>query len=241
MTSAGDGRCPRCGQQNREQARFCRDCGADLPAHQERPGPSTVTNAELRAGADGRARAPGTAARSEDDRRRLRLRVAVPFTVLLLAGIIAFAGWKARWPAAVFGARHTGATQTLPASTGMPSPRHAPTSGGPSPSPSESSVPATPQPPGPAATVRAYFAAINSRDYAKAWRLGGRNFSSSYTAYVNGFASTVSDSITIISVSGTIVTVQLVALQADGTTKTYQGTYTVTNGVLVASDIQQTG
>ena len=33
---------------------------------------------------------------------------------------------------------------------------------------------------GPAATVRAYVAAINGRDYARAWSLGGRNTGQSY-------------------------------------------------------------
>jgi hypothetical protein len=87
--------------------------------------------------------------------------------------------------------------------------------------------------------VKEYFAAINHGHYAKAWRLGGSNFSPSFAAYVAGFQGTVHDVVTIISVKGSVVTAGLSALQADGTTKVYQGTYTVVNGVIVKSSIRQ--
>ena len=46
---------------------------------------------------------------------------------------------------------------------------------------------------------------------------------------------------TIQSVSGNTVNAQLNAQQTDGTAKTYQGTYVVTNGVITQFNVQQTG
>jgi eukaryotic-like serine/threonine-protein kinase len=111
-----------------------------------------------------------------------------------------------------------------------------------SPAVSNSAGPQTPTaspPPGPVIIVQEYFAAIDSGDYAKAWRLGGSNFSPSYAAYVAGFQGTVNDVITIISVEGRVVTARLAALQADGSTKKYEGEYTVIHGVIAKSSVQQ--
>jgi len=94
---------------------------------------------------------------------------------------------------------------------------------------------------GPAATVRAYVAAINGHRYARAWRLGGRNAGGSYASFVSGFSTTAKDTLAIVSVSGDVVTAQLTAQQTDGTTATYQGTYTVDNGVIVGFDVLQVG
>jgi cytoskeletal protein RodZ len=96
-------------------------------------------------------------------------------------------------------------------------------------------------PAGPAATVRAYVAAINGHDYARAWRLGGRNTGQSYPSFVSGFSTTARDTLTIMSVSGGIVTARLTAQQTDGTVETYQGTYTVHSGVIVGFDVLQVG
>lgn len=63
----------------------------------------------------------------------------------------------------------------------------------------------------------------------------------SYSSFVNGFDTTASDTVTILSLSGNTVTARLTAEQTDGTVKTYQGTYTVDNGVLVKFDVQQIG
>jgi hypothetical protein len=108
--------------------------------------------------------------------------------------------------------------------------------------PSSTSSPGTAtSPASSAATVSAYIAAINARDYARAWSLGGRSSSPSYAAFVRGFGSTASDTLTILSANGSVVTAQLAARQTDGAVITYQGTYTVDDGVIVASDIKQTG
>ena len=88
------------------------------------------------------------------------------------------------------------------------------------------------------AVVERYFAAINAGNYAIAWLLGGMNISQgSYDSFVQGFAGTSSDTVTIVSVSGDTVTVQLDAAQTDGTHKYFAGTYTVKEGVIVAADI----
>ena len=93
----------------------------------------------------------------------------------------------------------------------------------------------------PTDTVRAYFAAISNHDYAQAWKLGGQHTESSYSSFVSGLSTTADDTVTIQSVSGNVVTAQLSAQQTDGTSKTYQGTYTVSNGVIVAFNVQQVG
>lgn len=94
---------------------------------------------------------------------------------------------------------------------------------------------------GPAATVRAYIAAINGHDYARAWSLGGRNTGGSYSNFVSGFSTTARDTLTIMSVSGDVVTARLTAQQTDGTVNTYQGTYTADNGVIIGFDFLQAG
>ena len=100
---------------------------------------------------------------------------------------------------------------------------------------------ATWTPVGPAATVRAYIAAINRHHYARAWRLGGRNTGGSYAGFVSGFSTTAEDTLAVVSVSGDVVTARLTARQTDGTINTYQGTYTVDDGVIVGFDVLQTG
>jgi len=94
---------------------------------------------------------------------------------------------------------------------------------------------------GPAATVRAYVAAINGHDYARAWSLGGRNTGGSYAGFVSGYSTTARDTLTIVSVSGDVVTARLTAQQADGTVHAYQGTYTVHDGVIIGFDVLQVG
>jgi hypothetical protein len=91
----------------------------------------------------------------------------------------------------------------------------------------------------PVATVRAYVAAINGHHYARAWRLGGRNTGGSYPDFVSGFTGTANDTLTIVSVSGDVVTARLDARQTDGTVQTYQGTYTVHHGVITGFDVVQ--
>ena len=89
----------------------------------------------------------------------------------------------------------------------------------------------------PARTVRDYFAAINDHRYLAAWRLGGA--SESYATFRTGFVGTAHDTVTILSTSGNVVTARLAATQTNGTVKTYQGTYTVTSGVISATNVHR--
>jgi serine/threonine protein kinase len=95
----------------------------------------------------------------------------------------------------------------------------------------------------PAAVVRAYFAAINEHRYLRAWQLvgGGTSGSSNGTAFPqfrNGYVGTLRDKLTVLSTKGDVVTARLRALQDNGVIKIYEGTYTVANGIIVASDVQ---
>ncbi|MGP3981438.1 excalibur calcium-binding domain-containing protein [Streptomyces sp. KR80] len=108
----------------------------------------------------------------------------------------------------------------------------------PTPSPTPPKEPQTATPTLDAAsTVEAYFAAINARDYRRAWDLGGKNLGGSYSSFQAGFADTVHDAVNILDVQGSTVTVTLDALQTDGTVRSFAGTYTVRSGVIVAADI----
>jgi serine/threonine protein kinase len=91
----------------------------------------------------------------------------------------------------------------------------------------------------PAATVRAYFGAINRRDYFRAWQLrGAPGDTQDFRQFEDGFSGTADDKIHILSVQGDVVTATLVAEQSDGGVKVYRGTYTVDNGVIVDTDVQ---
>ena len=92
---------------------------------------------------------------------------------------------------------------------------------------------------GPGATVRAYFAAINDKDYAAAWRLGGVNTSTPYASFARGFHQTASDKVTILSVNGNVVTARLTAQQKNGTISVFQGTYTVEGGIITQFNVHQ--
>jgi serine/threonine-protein kinase len=89
----------------------------------------------------------------------------------------------------------------------------------------------------PAATVRAYFTAINRHRYAAAWRISGEQ--ESLGTFTAGFAGTKHDDIKILGTKGHVVTARLVATQTDGTVKTFRGTYTVTGGKIVKTDVEQ--
>jgi serine/threonine protein kinase len=95
-------------------------------------------------------------------------------------------------------------------------------------------------PPGaqdPVLTVRQYFAAINHHRFMAAWRLSGAR--EPYATFRKGFVGTLYDSLTVLSTQGNVVTARLAATQTNGTVKTYQGTYTVTDGVITATNVRQ--
>ncbi|MEU1409385.1 hypothetical protein ABZ471_45420 [Streptomyces sp. NPDC005728] len=87
---------------------------------------------------------------------------------------------------------------------------------------------------GPRDVVTAYFAAIDARDYQTAWALGGKNLDSSYDSFVSGYVTTERDTIGIVSVTGAKVRLTIEALQTDGTTHSYDATYTVHGGVITS-------
>lgn len=112
-------------------------------------------------------------------------------------------------------------------------------------SPGQTSGGATtpPYPPGsPARVVTEYFAAINNRQYLKAWRLDWyQHARESYASFRQGFAGTQQDVAAITRVSGDVVTVSLTAEQTDGSAKYFTGSYTIRYGRIVYARIQQTG
>ncbi|WP_189719210.1 excalibur calcium-binding domain-containing protein [Streptomyces chryseus] len=130
-------------------------------------------------------------------------------------------------------------TRTVaPESTPSPTPPKATLTPPPPPPP----TPTTPKPPAPsdaASTVEAYFDAINARDYRRAWDLGGKNLGDpSYSSFAAGFADVERDTVHILDVSGGTVTVTIDVLRPDGTQQSYEGTYTVRDGIIVDAAIR---
>jgi hypothetical protein len=126
----------------------------------------------------------------------------------------------------------TSAART-PATTPTPAPAPAPTA-----SPPPAAMTNAPTAASPRSVVEQYFAAISAHDYPLAWALGGKNVhGGSYDSFVQGFATTSSDDVTIVSTSGDTVAIQLDATQTDGNHRFFAGTYTVENGVIVAADV----
>jgi len=141
-------------------------------------------------------------------------------------------------------ARHTAASRTAAASRSSlrPSPPAAAPAGSSAPATAGASPVAThAQQKGPAATVQAYFRAINNHDYARAWHLGGRYTGSGYSAFVSGFQGTAHDKVTILSAAGNVVTARLAARQTDSSDRTYQGTYRVTHGIITQFNVASVG
>ena len=93
----------------------------------------------------------------------------------------------------------------------------------------------------PAGVVEAYFAAINAHDYSRAWALGGSHLSSSYSQFAAGIANTAVDNVTILSVSGGTVAVDLTATNNNGSQQTFAGTYTVSGPTITGASIAQVG
>lgn len=105
-------------------------------------------------------------------------------------------------------------------------------------------APAAPQFANANAVVSQFYQDITDHNYSAAWALGGDNISNgvTYATWVAGYSDTTA-SIALGTVSdfgADQVQAELVATQLDGSVKTYQGTYTVQNGVIVAANIIQT-
>jgi hypothetical protein len=106
-----------------------------------------------------------------------------------------------------------------------------------------SSLPRSPSPSGagplsPNAVVTAFYDAINNHDYATAYRLSTyAQRTKTFARFKTGYAGTLHDTLTITGVAGDVVSFDLTADQANGTVKSYSGTYTVQNGEIVAANV----
>lgn len=88
------------------------------------------------------------------------------------------------------------------------------------------------------AVVQDYYAAINKHDYQEAWSLGGKNLSGSYDSFVQGFANTAHDSITVASLGDNTVIILIDSTQTDGTHEYFTGSYTVQNNEIASADVR---
>ncbi|MER6359119.1 hypothetical protein ABT186_46950 [Streptomyces sp. NPDC001634] len=142
-------------------------------------------------------------------------------------------------------------TRTVPAST-SPNPTTTTVSPTPtSPAPATTAVvvrtvappPARPHLTNASAVVSQYYQDITDHDYAAAWALGGSNIAgATYDHWVAGFDTTQSITLGTVSEFGASrVSAVLYATQTDGTVKVYDGTYTVSGGVLIGASVRQVG
>jgi hypothetical protein len=93
------------------------------------------------------------------------------------------------------------------------------------------------------AVVAQYYQDITDQNYQAAWLLGGNIIGGSdYAGWVAGYATTASIALGTASDFGSDqVQAALYATQTDGSVRSYEGTYTVTSGVITAASIVQTG
>ena len=187
---------------------------------------------------------------------RKTIAIAVTGAAFLLGGGAAAAGalTSSSSPSVILAAPAARATAVTPAPTktvtAPPSPVPTKTVTAP-PAPEQTPAGQQPSAPAPAqpqftssiAVVNQYYQDITDRNYSAAWALGGSNLSGGvgYDAWVAGYGTTAS--ITLYSQSdwgSGKVTSYLSAVQSDGSTRTYYGTYYVTNGVITSANIAQT-
>ena len=103
-------------------------------------------------------------------------------------------------------------------------------------------APGNPQLTNGVAVVSQFYQDLTNHDYIDAWNLGGDNIGGSdYNGWVAGYATTASVDVTSYGTwkDGT-VWADISATQTDGSIRTYSGTYTVANGVIVSANITQT-
>ena len=114
-------------------------------------------------------------------------------------------------------------------------------SGGQPTAPAATTAPARRRVAGPRAVVEAYLAAINQRDWPRAWRLGGENLGRPYRAFVSGFRLTARVVILSLRSSGDVVHVRILAYESTGPVQTYALFYVVRDGVIVAGQLRLLG
>lgn len=99
------------------------------------------------------------------------------------------------------------------------------------------------------AVVRAFYAAINKRDWPKVWRLGGNSpagvGSNKYNEMISGFRCTVHDQVTEITSNQGVTFLRIRAQESDGTVSTvqnYRFSYVVRDGLISkGTPLGQTG
>jgi restriction system protein len=91
----------------------------------------------------------------------------------------------------------------------------------------------------PVIVVREFFAAISRHDWADVWRIGGRNIGrgpyASYDGMISGYRGTVRDVPTALKTSGQTVSGLFLAYESDGGVRTYEFSYLVRDGAIVAA------
>lgn len=87
-------------------------------------------------------------------------------------------------------------------------------------------------------TFYAYYDAINTKDWAKVWALGGKNLDSSYDAMVAGYSQTAKDLPYLVGISGDQLALKLLAFKTDGRAQLYSGSLTIERGQITKA--QQT-
>jgi hypothetical protein len=92
-----------------------------------------------------------------------------------------------------------------------------------------------------AQTVIAYYEAINRGDFSTAWTLGGQKLAKGGTlaSYAKGYATTSWVALTVTSVRGNTVYVDLSARQTDGSLRTFSGSYTVSGGAISSANMKR--
>jgi hypothetical protein len=90
-------------------------------------------------------------------------------------------------------------------------------------------------PAGPASVIYAYYAAVNDRDWPKAWALADQPeavHSAAYDQWAEGYDCTVRDQVTSITARGTALVVSVRAEESGGVIQSYRFSYVVRGGVL---------
>ena len=92
---------------------------------------------------------------------------------------------------------------------------------------------------GPAAVVVAAYADIDKQDYQDAYKLGLDQNGTSEATFAQGYSTTKSVTLSITEDAGDTVYVTLTAISTSGVQTSYQGTYTVSGGLITGADLQQ--
>ena len=90
-------------------------------------------------------------------------------------------------------------------------------------------------PAGPGSVVYAYYAAVNDRNWPKAWALSGKPAavdSAAYNQWIDGYACTVRDQVTSVTARGAALLVSVRAEESGGVIQSYRFSYVVRDGVL---------